>query len=87
MPADYTAWLNDVRAALRSASMPMDDWQKRWAYDFEREYRAGTGPAQAAEKANRYWWREQNRATGQDCRTTDGCWLPRGHQGDCQPYS
>jgi hypothetical protein len=88
MKADsYDDWLNDVRAALQSINMPMDDWQNNWPFDFNQEFRLGTGPTRAAEKANRFWWREQNKALGQDCRTTATCWLPHGHQGQCQPVS
>ncbi len=36
-------------------------------------------------KANRFWWREQNKSLKQDCGKTPGCWLPRDHQGKCQP--
>jgi len=36
-------------------------------------------------KANRYWWHEQNKSMGRECDKFPGCWLPRGHQGDCQP--
>jgi hypothetical protein len=80
----YEAWLDEVRAALDSLKMPMDDWQSVWRYDFHRAYDAGATPAKAAEGANRYWWREQNRAMKQDCNRTPGCWLPRNHQGECQ---
>ena len=36
-------------------------------------------------KANRFWWREQNKSLKQDCQRTSGCWRPRDHQGECQP--
>jgi hypothetical protein len=36
-------------------------------------------------KANRFWWREQNKSMKQDCRETSGCWLAQGHQGECHP--
>jgi hypothetical protein len=36
-------------------------------------------------KANRFWWREQNKSLKQDCQRTPGCWLSRDHQGKCQP--
>ncbi len=52
MAESYQAWLNEVRAALNSVNMEMDDWQNTWQFDFAGEYAAGTGPAQAAEKAN-----------------------------------
>ena len=38
-------------------------------------------------KANRFWWHEQNKSLKQDCRSTPNCWLPRGHQGPCQPVN
>jgi len=87
MIADYTTWLDDVRTVLASINMPMDVWQKAWRFDFEREYRDGTDPNAAAEKANRYWWHEQNKSIGQDCLKMPNCWLPRNHSGDCQPVN
>lgn len=86
MIKSYESWLNEVRIALDSINMRMDDWQKNWSFGFEHEFRAGADPARAAERANRFWWRAQNKAVGQECRTRHDCWLPRGHQGDCQPY-
>ncbi len=71
---DYTAWLRDVRATLASINMPMDEWQKTWRFDFEREFKVGTDAATAADLANRYWWHEQNKSIGQHCLTTQGCW-------------
>jgi hypothetical protein len=65
--------------------MLMDDWQKRWPFDFQGEYKAGATADDAALKANRFWWHEQNKSLKQDCRLTLNCWLPRGHQGACQP--
>lgn len=38
-------------------------------------------------KANRFWWHEQNKSLKGDCRLTPDCWLPRGHQGLCQPVN
>ena len=49
------------------------------------KYERGTTAADAAMKANRHWWREQNRSLGRECRTVPGCWLPPGHEGHCQP--
>ena len=40
---------------------------------------------EAAMKANRHWWYEWNKSLKQECRQTKDCWLPRGHQGQCQP--
>lgn len=85
MIAGYEAWLNDVRSALRSINMPIDDWQTAWRFDFEQEFKAGTEPSMAAEKANRYWWHQQNKAVNQHCRRSAQCWLPQNHQGECQP--
>lgn len=65
--------------------MPMDDWQKTWAFNFNREYEDGTSPADAAAKANRHWWHQQNKSLKQDCQKSADCWLPRGHHGECQP--
>ena len=87
MIADYTTWLNDVRSAVDSMNMRMDAWQERWPFDFEREYKKGTDPNAAAEKANRFWWHEQNKAIDQNCLKMPDCWLPRNHSGDCQPVA
>jgi len=65
--------------------MPKDEWQGIWPFDFRAEYDAGTKADDAAMKANRHWWQQQNKSLGQDCDKLPGCWLPRGHQGDCQP--
>jgi hypothetical protein len=46
--------------------MQMDDWQPVWSFDFPREHKTGTTPADAAMKANRFWWREQNKSLKQD---------------------
>jgi hypothetical protein len=63
----------------------MADWQARWLFDFRHEFDAGVADGDAAMKANRHWWREQNKSLKQDCRKTPGCWLPCEHQGECQP--
>lgn len=81
----YEAWLNEVKEALSSINMPMEDWQKTWPFDFLHEFETGTSANDAAMKANQYWWQQQNKAIGQDCRQTPNCWLPRNHQGECQP--
>jgi len=83
----YEAWLDQVRDALRSINMAMEDWQPLWPFDFSGEHDTGTTPDEAAMKANRYWWHQQNKSLKQDCRQTPNCWLPRGHQGACQPVS
>jgi hypothetical protein len=81
----YEPWLKEVEEALASINMPMSDWQKLWAFDFRREFNAGTTASGAAMKANQYWWMQQNKAIGQDCRKTPNCWLPGNHQGECKP--
>ena len=76
--------MNEVRAAFDSLNMPMTDWQVIGAFDYRSEYNAGVKPDDAAMKANRYWWREWNKSLKQDCLLAKDCWLPRGHQGQCQ---
>lgn len=85
--AAYEAWLGDVKTALSSINMPLDDWQETWPFDFRKEFESGTSTSDAAMKANRFWWHRQNVAMNQDCRLTPNCWLPRNHQGECQPVS
>jgi hypothetical protein len=85
MAGSFEVWLDQVRDALRSINMPMEDWQKIWAFDFAAEYERGTNPGAAAMKANRFWWSEQNKSIGRGCENIPGCWLPRGHEGNCQP--
>jgi hypothetical protein len=83
--AAYESWLKEVEEALSSINMPMEDWQKIWAFDFRREFDAQATANEAAMRANQYWWQQQNKAIGQDCHKTANCWLPRDHQGECQP--
>jgi hypothetical protein len=85
MADGYEVWLDQVRDALRSINMAMEDWQPIWSFDFPREHKAGTTPDDAAMKANRFWWWEQNKSLKQDCQKTPNCWLPRDHQDACQP--
>jgi hypothetical protein len=85
MANNYDSWLDEVRQALRSINMSMDDWQPVWRFDFTGEHDKGTEPHAAAMKANRFWWYEQNKSMGQECNKIPGCWLPRGHEGECQP--
>lgn len=85
--ANYETWLNQVRTSLNAINMPMDDWQKTWAFDFDAEYRAGASAGQTAHKANRFWWHNQNLALQQNCTRTPDCWLPRDHEGECEPVS
>jgi hypothetical protein len=79
----FERWLEEVEKALAGINMPLTDWQSRWAFDFRREFSAGATPLGAAVKANKYWWREQNKAINQDCGETPNCWLPRNHRGGC----
>lgn len=83
MPASYDESLHNVRSLLQSANMPMEEWQRVSRFDFEREYKAGTGPSKAAEKANQYWRYEQNKALHQQYRRTAQCWLPQNHGEFC----
>jgi hypothetical protein len=85
MTMTYESWLKEVQEALATINMPLVDWQSHWAFDFSREFSAGTNPNDAAKKANQFWWFHQNKAIGQDCRKTPNCWLPRNHQADCEP--
>jgi hypothetical protein len=85
MTEQYQMWLDEVSSSLRSINMAMEDWQKIWPFNFAKEYEAGTTPGHAAEMANRHWWHEQNKSIKQDCQKSVNCWLPRGHQGKCQP--
>src|SRR5438128_9939992 len=66
MADPHEVWIGEVRRALGSVNMSMDDWQSLWPFDFQAEDRAGTKAADAAMKANRFWWREQNRSLKQD---------------------
>lgn len=85
MEQNFEKWLGQVRSTLLSFNMPLERWQERWEFDFAAEFNAGIEPARAAEKANRFWWYEQNRALGQECRLNSKCWLPNGHSQECQP--
>jgi hypothetical protein len=84
MANSYDTWIQDVGAALRSINMPMEDWQKSWAFDFRSEFSAGTPANDAAMKANKYWWYRQNQPMGQDCQKTANCLPPCNHSGDCE---
>jgi hypothetical protein len=87
MAKAYEAWFGEVQQSLGSINMSMNDWQSRGPFDFQAEYKAGTKADDAAMKANRFWWHQQNRSLKQDCSFTPNCWLPRGHQGSCQPVN
>ena len=81
----YESWLKEVEEALTSVNMPLEDWQKIWAFDFRREFEAQATAKDTAMRANQYWWQQQNKAIGQDCQKTPNCWLPRNHVGECKP--
>jgi len=85
MADSYEIWFEEVKDALRSINMPIEDWQGVWPFDFSGEHDEGATPDDAAMKANRYWWHQQNKSLKQDCQRTPSCWLPRDHQGKCQP--
>jgi len=84
MPLSFEEWMKQVRLAFESLDMPMADWHVIGVFDYRSEFDAGVKPADAARKANRYWWQEWNKSLNQDCRQSNDCWLPRGHQGQCQ---
>jgi hypothetical protein len=52
--AAYDVWLEEVKQALASINMPMEEWQKAWVFDFQGEFRSGTGVNDAALKANQF---------------------------------
>jgi hypothetical protein len=85
MPESYEDWMKQVRAALDSLDMPMANWQAIGRFDYRSEYAAGVKPEDAALKANRLWWLEWHKSLKQDCQETPDCWLPRSHQGRCEP--
>jgi hypothetical protein len=82
----FESWLTEVKESLSSMKMSFDRWQKAWAFDFQQEFHAGTAAKNAAMKARRFWCHQQNKALDHECRKTPNCWLPRDHQGDCQPW-
>ena len=84
MEQKYDAWLRDVQAELRSIGMGVEEWQRYWQFDFYSEFKAGTQVKRTAVKANRFWWWNQNRVLGEECRVSPYCWLPDDHQGRCQ---
>jgi hypothetical protein len=80
----FQAWLREVQTALDSFGMPLKAWQAKWQFDFHSEYKSGTPISLTAERANRFWWQQQNRAIGEQCRDCQDCWLPVDHDGRCQ---
>jgi len=87
MEQAYEAWLAKVDEVLGHWGMPRQKWQQSWQFDFDAEYRAGTEAKQAAARANRFWWYEQNKVLNQHCQRTTNCWLPDRHEGECEPVS
>src|SRR5580700_7734700 len=85
MSSLYEVWLDQVRDALRSVNMQMEDWQPVFEFNFPAAHDAGDTPDEAAMKANKFWWYRQNQSLKTDCRRTPRCWLPKGHHGGCQP--
>lgn len=81
---NYEAWLKDVEDALSSINMAIQEWQQNWHFDFEAEFKAGAAPKDAAMRANQFWWHQQNKTIGKDCRKNPNCWLPLNHSGECQ---
>ena len=39
--AVYGVWLEEVEQALASINMPMEEWQKQWVFDFQKEFQSG----------------------------------------------
>ncbi len=74
-----------VREGLDSLQMATDHWQAFAAYNFRRSYESGTPPDQAAQRAFKFWWRQQHKALHDDCQKAVNCWLKHGHEGECQP--
>ena len=87
MANTYEEWMKEVRAAFDLLDMPMADWQVIGVFDYRGEYEARAKPEEAAQKANRYWWQEWNKSLNQECLNSKDCWLPRGHEGECQPVA
>jgi hypothetical protein len=85
MADSYEEWMKEVHAAFESLNVPMADWEAIGIFDYRSEYDAGVKPDDAAKKANRHWWQQWNKSLKQDCRQSKDCWLPSGHQGQCQP--
>ena len=81
----YRTWIKLVREELESLHMATDEWQAFWAYNFRRSYEAGIPPEVAANRAYRYWWREQYKLLHRQCDRAANCCLPREHEGECQP--
>lgn len=51
--AAYGVWLEEVQEALASINMPIEEWQRQWAFDFQREFQSSAEATDAAMKANR----------------------------------
>jgi len=46
----FDDWMAEVRSALESINMSIEDWQGIWPFDFQSEHAKGIAPAGAAEK-------------------------------------
>jgi antirestriction protein ArdC len=49
MSNGYEAWISDVQQALGSVNMSMEEWQSRWPFDFQAEYKG-----KSRHRASRY---------------------------------
>ena len=85
MASAYEIWLDEVREALRSINMQLEDWQPVFEFNFQAAHDAGDTPDEAAMKANKFWWLRQNQSLKTECLRMPDCWLPREHHGRCQP--
>ncbi len=81
----YAAWMNQVREKLFANGMDFDEWQSAFPYNFRRSFESGTSPTDAATRTSRFWWREQEKLLRTQCNRAANCWLPRDHDGECQP--
>ncbi len=70
---------------LEANRMAVDEWQSQFPYNFRRSFETGTSPIDAATRANRFWWREQEKVLHNECDKVANCWRGRGHKGPCQP--
>ena len=68
MADTYQLWLDQVRDALRSINMQMDDWQPVWSFDFRSEYDAGVKADDAATKASKQKALDEHRGVCQPLR-------------------
>lgn len=81
----YEGWLQQVKEGLMSIDMPMEEWQSVWPFNFSRQHRAGTSPADTAGMANRYCWHQQKKSMAHDCDKLPPAGCHEDNQRDCQP--